>query len=102
MKDALLGRKTRWNWGKNSKRELRYIEKQQFQKEVFEELAQDEDDRIQEIKNREYKEYLRNHWINFIQRTKGLGVAQPGSVPDLDSGSRRFESSHSDVSNHPQ
>lgn len=64
MKDRLLGRKANWHWGRNSKKELRGIERLFFKREVHEELAQDEDDRIQEIKNKEYEEYLANHWVN--------------------------------------
>lgn len=64
MKETLLGRKTRWNWGKNSKKELRGIEKLHFKKEVLEELAQDEDDRLKEIEDQRYEEWLADHWTN--------------------------------------
>lgn len=64
VQDKLLGRKSNWNWGKNSKREIRFIEKRRLNLEVFEELSQDKEDEIAEEENRRYKEYLANHWVN--------------------------------------
>lgn len=71
MLDKLLGRKSRYNWGKNSKNELRQIEKRLFEEETFEELAQDEDDRIAEEENKAYQEYLKNHWVNKLITSRG-------------------------------
>lgn len=71
MLEKLLGRKSRYNWGKNSKNELRQIEKRRFQKETFEELAQDEEDRIAEEESEAYEEYIRNHWINKLITSRG-------------------------------
>jgi len=62
MFDKLLGRKTRWNWGKNSKNELRLIEKRQFIRDTFEELAQDKDEQLADEQDRIYQEWLSNHW----------------------------------------
>lgn len=61
--DKLLGRKARFNWGKNSKREWRLIEKIQFKSETYEELAQDKDQLQYDIADAEYQEKLSNHWV---------------------------------------
>jgi len=65
MFDKLLGRKTRWNWGKNSKNELRLIEKREFIRDTFEELAQDKDEQLAEEREKEYKEYLRKRFSSY-------------------------------------
>lgn len=64
MFDKLLGRKSRWNWGKNSKNELRLIEKRQFVRDTFEELAQDKDEELADEQDRKYQEWLSNYWVN--------------------------------------
>lgn len=64
MMDKLLGRKTRFNWGKNSKREIRYIEKKQTQLDIFEELEDEKEDARQAKLEQDYQEYLENHWLN--------------------------------------
>lgn len=64
MQDKLLGRKSNWNWGKNSKKELKFIEKRELLAEIDEELAQEADEKTAEEERQAYKEYLENHWIN--------------------------------------
>lgn len=60
--DKFLGRKARFNWGKNSKREWRLIEKIQFKSETYEELAQDKDQLENDIADAEYQSWLDNYW----------------------------------------
>ncbi len=64
VQDKLLGRKSNWNWGRNSKRELRFIEKRELIEEIHEELAQDADEKRYEEERKAYEEYLENHWVN--------------------------------------
>lgn len=64
VQDKLLGRKSNWNWGKNSKKELRFIEKRKLVAEIDEELAQEADEKTAEEERQAYEEYLANHWIN--------------------------------------
>lgn len=64
MNDKLLGRKTRYNWGRNSRREIRFIEKRQTKLDIFEELEDEKEDAIRAKQEQEYKEYLENHWVN--------------------------------------
>ena len=71
MQDKLLGRKSNWNWGKNSKKELKFIEKQQLIAEFNEELSQEAEEKIAEEKEREYEEYLENHWVNQLISKRG-------------------------------
>lgn len=71
MQDKLLGRKSNWNWGKNSKRELKFIEKREFISEIQEELAQAAEEKIAEEQEREYEEYLANHWVNQLISQRG-------------------------------
>jgi hypothetical protein len=70
MFDKLLGRKSRWNWGKNSKNELRLIEKRQFVRDTFEELAQDKDEELAEEQEEEYKQWLAKYWVNHAEVPK--------------------------------
>ena len=67
----MLGRKSNWNWGKNSKRELKFIEKREFISEIQEELAQAAEEKIAEEQEREYEEYLANHWVNQLISQRG-------------------------------
>jgi len=71
VQDKLLGRKSNWNWGKNSKRELKFIEKREFISEIQEELAQAAEEKIAEEQEREYEEYLANHWVNQLISQRG-------------------------------
>ena len=64
VRDKLLGRKSNWNWGRNSRREIRYLEKRETEADVFDELSQAKEDKEQEEANQKYKEYLENHWAN--------------------------------------
>jgi hypothetical protein len=71
VQDKLLGRKSNWNWGRNSRREIRFIEKRNLIAEIHEELAQDEDEKIAEEEEKAYQEYLANHWINQLISKRG-------------------------------
>lgn len=71
MQDKLLGRKSNWNWGKNSKKELKLIEKRKLMLEVQEELAQEAEEKIAEEEERKYEEYLANHWVNQLISKRG-------------------------------
>jgi hypothetical protein len=64
LKDTLLGRKTRWNWGRNSKREIRFLEKRQIELDIFNEIEDEKEDKIREEENRKYQDYLRNYYLN--------------------------------------
>ena len=71
MQDKLLGRKSNWNWGKNSKRELKFIEKRDLIAEIDEELAQEAEEKTSEEERAAYEEYLANHWVNQLISKRG-------------------------------
>lgn len=71
MQDKLLGRKSNWNWGKNSKKEIRRFEKRQMFLEILEELFQAREDKIAEEEYKRYEEYIANHWINQLISKRG-------------------------------
>lgn len=64
VQDKLLGRKSNWNWGKNSKREIKFIEKRELIAEIDEELAQEAEEKSLEEERIAYEKYLANHWVN--------------------------------------
>lgn len=64
MRDKLLGRKSNWNWGKNSRREIRFLEKRETEADIFDELSQEKEDQEREEASRKYEEYLNNYWAN--------------------------------------
>lgn len=70
VRDKLLGRKSNWNWGRNSRREIRYIEKRETEADIFDEISQEKEDQEREEANKKYKEYLENHWVNRLIATK--------------------------------
>lgn len=67
VRDKLLGRKSNWNWGRNSRREIRYLEKRETEADIFDELSQEKEDQEREEANRKYEEYLNNHWANNLK-----------------------------------
>lgn len=70
VRDKLLGRKSNWNWGRNSRREIRYLEKREIEADIFDELSQEKEDQEREEANRKYKEYLENYWIAKLIKSK--------------------------------
>lgn len=71
VQDKLLGRKSNWNWGKNSKRELKFIEKRELMAEIDEELAQEAEEKSSEEERITYEKYLENHWVNQLISQRG-------------------------------
>ena len=49
----------------------RQLQKLQFEKETYEELCQDQDDEIAEEEEKQYQEYIENHWINKLITSRG-------------------------------
>lgn len=71
VQDKLLGRKSNWNWGRNSKKEIRFIEKRQINLEILEEVYQDEEEKAIEEENRIHEEKIANHWVNQLILKRG-------------------------------
>ena len=73
VRDKLLGRKSNWNWGRNSRREIRFLEKRETEADIFDELSQEKEEKEREEANQRYREYLDNHWASrLIQSKEGL------------------------------